>query len=66
LLRTRRDHLAFGAGGHACAGAPLIRMAAAVATQALFTRFARMQLSAPVPWRGGFAIRGPASLCVSC
>jgi cytochrome P450 len=66
LLRTPRGHLAFGSGGHACVGSPLIRMAAAVATRALFTRFARMRLSPPVQWRGGFAIRGPASLCVSC
>lgn len=66
LLRAPKGHLAFGAGGHACAGAVVIRMAAGIATHALFTRFDRMQLSAPVAWRGGFAIRGPASLRVSC
>ena len=65
LLRTRKRHLAFGAGEHACAGAAVIRMAAGVATQALLARFDRLQLSAPVRWRDGFAIRGPSSLCVS-
>lgn len=44
---TRRGHLAFGHGVHHCPGAPLARMEAAVALEALFTRFPRLALAVP-------------------
>lgn len=57
-------HLAFGAGPHSCAGAPLIRLAASVATRALVSTTESLELCGPVDWIGGFAIRAPASLPV--
>lgn len=60
--RVARDHLAFGAGAHACAGARLIRSAAALATDALLRTTDAIELVGPVTWVDGFAIRAPASL----
>ena len=54
------QHLAFGAGAHACVGAALIRMAATCATAAFLDHFAGAELCEPIEWRGGFAIRSPA------
>lgn len=68
-LDVRRDaagHLAFGAGPHSCPGAPLIRMAVAVATAALLEATRRVELAGEVEWIDGFAIRVPASLPVVC
>jgi hypothetical protein len=39
-------------------------MAAAVATSAVGARLAAAKASERIEWRGGFAIRGPASLRV--
>ena len=63
---TRRDpgHFLFGAGGHACVAANLLRTAATVMTLPLVTRFAAVHLARPVEWRGGSIIRDPASLWV--
>jgi cytochrome P450 len=58
-------HLAFGAGWHACIGAAIVRAAAAAATAGFLDHFSGARLEAPVEWRGGFAIGGPASLRVS-
>ncbi|MFD6533342.1 cytochrome P450 [Streptomyces sp. NPDC060184] len=44
---TRRTHLTFGHGVHHCLGAPLARMEAAVALEALFRRFPDMRLAEP-------------------
>ncbi len=66
-LDVRRDaagHLAFGGGAHSCPGAPLIRMAVAVATDALLSMTSAVELVGEVEWIGGFAIRAPASLPV--
>ena len=66
-LDVRRDaagHLAFGRGAHYCPGAPLIRMAVAVATDALLSMMSAVELAGEVEWIGGFAIRAPASLPV--
>jgi hypothetical protein len=64
---ARRDggHLSLGAGGHACVGANLIRMAAAAITRPLVTRFAFTTLVQPVEWRGGSGFRSPDALWVS-
>ena len=66
-LDVRRDaagHLAFGRGAHSCSGAPLIRMAVAVATDALLSMTSAVEPVGEVEWIGGFAIRAPASLPV--
>ena len=64
---ARRDtgHFAFGAGGHACVAANLIRTSAVAMTLPLLARFASVQLARPVEWRGGATMRMPASLWVS-
>ncbi|MBA3912601.1 MAG: cytochrome P450 [Acidobacteriales bacterium] len=56
-------HVALGAGAHACPGAALIRMAAAVTTRGLLRRFHSFT---PVEqkWRGGSGFRWPEPLCV--
>ncbi len=64
-LDVRRDasgHVALGGGAHACPGAPLIRMAVAVATGALLGRTSAVEPAGEVEWIGGFSIRAPASL----
>ena len=64
---TRRDagNLMLGAGGHACVGASLIRMAAAAITRPLVGRFAVATPVLPVEWRGGSGFRFPSALWVS-
>lgn len=42
---TRREHLSFGHGVHYCLGAPLARLEAEIALQALFARFPGMRLA---------------------
>jgi cytochrome P450 len=64
LGRGASGHLAFGRGVHLCSGAPLIRMAAAVATDALLQTTTSLELAGQVDWIGGFAIRAVASLPV--
>lgn len=63
---TRRDpgHFAFGAGGHACVAASLIRTAAIMMTVPLLTQFDSVQLALRVEWHGGSLMRSPVSLCV--
>ena len=66
-LDVRRDavgHLAFGRGAHFCPGAPIIRMAVAVATAALLHATREVEPIGEVDWIDGFAIRAPASLSV--
>jgi cytochrome P450 len=62
LSRDAAGHLAFGRGAHSCPGAPLIRLAVAVATDALLRLTSAVELAGEVEWTGGFAIRSPASL----
>jgi cytochrome P450 len=64
LRRGGQGHLAFGRGAHSCSGAQLIRMAAAVATEALLQAADVVEPMGQVDWIGGFAIRAPASLPV--
>ena len=49
--------LSLGFGGHSCAGAVLIRMAAVVATSAFLKRFRDARLCGEISWRGGVGFR---------
>jgi hypothetical protein len=60
--RSTAEHAAFGGGVHSCSGARLIRMAVAAVTDALLHATEAVELTGPVEWVGGFAIRAPASL----
>lgn len=58
IHRDAGGHLAFGLGPHYCLGAPLARLEATVAFEALFKRFPKLAAAEP-PERGGtFALRG--------
>lgn len=48
LTRQGVRHLSFGHGPHFCLGAPLARMEATIALEALFRRFPRLRLAVPV------------------
>jgi len=64
LGRRPAGQLALGAGGHACAGAALIRMAATVATRAFVGGFGAAEWSGEVEWQGGAGFRSPRELWV--
>jgi hypothetical protein len=64
ISRGAQAHLAFGRGAHSCSGAQLIRLAAAVATDALLRATDAVEPVGQVDWIGGFAIRAPATLPV--
>jgi len=67
--RKPNKHLAFGAGGHFCLGAPLARMEGEIALVSLFRRFPDLQLAvAPeaLRWRKSLALRGLRELPVFC
>ena len=49
ITRQPNDHVAFGAGGpHFCLGANLARFEARIMFEALLTRFAGLEIAAPV------------------
>lgn len=63
LAREPNRHLAFGAGGHFCLGAPLARLESRIALTTLFRRFPELRLAEPaetLPWRRALFFRGPA------
>jgi cytochrome P450 len=68
LGRDSRGHFSLGAGRHHCAGASLVRMLLALATDALLARTAAMALAKgadhTLTWRGGVAMIAPACLPV--
>ncbi|MCU1273508.1 MAG: Cytochrome P450-like, partial [Bryobacterales bacterium] len=63
--RRPNNHLAFGFGEHACVGAALIRMAAAIATLEFLEFFASASLKDSPKSPRTFAILSPISLKVS-
>ncbi len=66
LKRLNNQHLAFGAGVHACIGAQLARLEGQVAILNLVQRFPNMKLNGPRPeWAPTFGLRGLNSLSVT-
>jgi cytochrome P450 len=63
--RQPNNHLAFGFGEHACVGAALVRMAAAIATLEFLEFFASASLKDSPKRTSTFAILSPISLRVS-
>jgi cytochrome P450 len=53
VARGLATHVSLGVGRNSCVGAPLIRMAAAVATRALVERFGAVEVAGPVEWHVG-------------
>ena len=65
LARRDNRHLGFGFGIHFCLGAPLARLEAPLALNALLARFPRLALTdAPLHWRQDVALRGLLALPV--
>jgi cytochrome P450 len=65
VARTPNEHVAFGEGIHFCIGAPLARMEAAIAFEAMLDRFPRMHLKDPAMQavhKGSYFLRGLESL----
>ena len=66
LARADNRHLAFGWAAHFCFGAPLARMEARIAFQALLRRLPDPALTAmPLVWRQNLGLRGLTALPVS-
>jgi cytochrome P450 len=59
LARQDNRHLAFGWGPHFCFGAPLGRIEAQIAFEALLTRLPELELGGgPLQWRANLKLRG--------
>ena len=68
ITRDPNEHVAFGEGIHFCIGAPLARMEARIAFEAMLERFPRLRLqdpAAPVTYKGSYFLRGLASLTMA-
>jgi len=67
ITRSPNPHVAFGFGIHYCLGAPLARMEAAIAINALVQRYPNIRLSVPeeaLVWNDSLLIHGMQSLPV--
>lgn len=67
ITRQNNRHLAFGQGIHYCLGAPLARLEAKIAINALLRRFPGLKLDVPetqIQWKKGLVLRGLKSLPV--
>ncbi len=61
VARSPNDHVSFGEGIHFCLGAPLARLEARIAFEAIVRRFSEIALADPefkFYWRGSFITRG--------
>jgi cytochrome P450 len=66
VTRTDVRHLAFGHGIHFCLGAQLARLEAAVALDAIVTRFPGLKLGDDrIRWSTNTILRGPEALPLS-
>ncbi len=68
ITRDPNDHVAFGEGIHFCIGAPLARMEARIAFEAMLERFPRLRLKDPAMkpvYKGSYFLRGLESLPVA-
>jgi cytochrome P450 len=64
VTRDASGHLAFGRGSHSCVGAPVVRLAVEIATNALLEATENDVPVTDVQWLDGFTIRAPLSLTV--
>lgn len=64
LTRNVAGHVALSAGSHYCAGASLVRMTTAVATQVFLERYVAPEITHPVEWSCGTMLIWPSSLPV--
>jgi cytochrome P450 len=62
LARDASGHVAFGRGSHSCVGAPVVRLAVEIATNALLEASEGYVGVTDVQWLDGFAIRAPVRL----
>jgi cytochrome P450 len=65
ITRDPNDHVAFGEGIHFCIGAPLARMEARIAFEAMLERFPRLRLKDPAVkpvYKGSYFLRGLEAL----
>ena len=65
ITRDPNEHVAFGEGIHFCIGAPLARMEARIAFEAMLERFPRLRLKDPAmkpTYKGSYFLRGLGSL----
>lgn len=63
--RAPNPHIAFGHGIHFCLGAPLARLEARIALEALCTTFRTIEVAQDWQPRRAFHVHGPASLTVT-
>jgi cytochrome P450 len=65
ITRAAGNHLAFAAGPHFCLGAPLARLEAAIALNALATRVTAPELAEDgLSYKPNFNLRGPGRLVI--
>jgi cytochrome P450 len=65
IRRGAREHLAFAAGPHFCLGAPLARLEARMALDAIARRVAGAGLDESLVYKSNFNLRGPQHLVVT-
>lgn len=62
LSRTPNEHLAFGAGAHACLGQHIARIEIDAMLREILTRMTDFQLAAPPEWLASNFISGPKAM----
>lgn len=58
LERGEANNLPFGHGSHFCVGAPLARLEAKLALEALLPRIRGLSAAGPVEWKRSISVRG--------